>query len=65
VDGHSIPEVLAALKACGESPGRPHIIIAHTTKGKGVSIFENQVKFHGVTPTTDEYHQAVKELQSR
>jgi len=64
VDGHAIPEVLAALKACGEVKGRPGMIIAHTTKGKGVSIFEDQVKFHGVTPTTEEYQQAVKELQS-
>ncbi len=64
IDGHSIPEVLGALKACGEVKGRPSMIIAHTTKGKGVSIFENQVKFHGVTPSTEEYHQAVKELQS-
>jgi len=64
VDGHSIPEVLDALQACVEVKGSPSIIIAHTTKGKGVSIFEDQVKFHGVTPTTEEYNQAVKELQS-
>jgi transketolase len=64
VDGHAIPDILDTLKMCGEVKGRPSIIIAHTTKGKGVSIFEDQVKFHGVTPTTEEYHQAVKELQS-
>ncbi len=64
VDGHSIPDILDTLKACGSVKGQPSIIIAHTTKGKGVSIFEDQVKFHGVTPTVEEYHQAVKELQS-
>ena len=64
VDGHSIPDILDTLEACGSVQGAPSIIIAHTTKGKGVSIFEDQVKFHGVTPTTEEYHQAVKELQS-
>ena len=64
VDGHAIPDIQDALKACGEIKGRPSIIIAHTTKGKGVSIFEDQVKFHGVTPTTEEYQIAVKELQS-
>jgi transketolase len=64
INGHAIPEIKDALTACGEVKGRPSIIIAHTTKGKGVSIFEDQVKFHGVTPTTEEYHQAVKELQS-
>ena len=65
VDGHNPLEILVALNACEAVNGRPSIIIAHTTKGKGVSIFENQVKFHGVTPTTEEYQQAVKELQSR
>jgi transketolase len=64
VDGHSIPDMLDTLQACDSAKGSPSIIIAHTTKGKGVSIFEDQVKFHGVAPTTEEYHQAVKELQS-
>jgi transketolase len=64
VDGHSIPEVLDALKACQAVKGMPSMIIAHTTKGKGVSIFEDQVKFHGVTPTTEEYQQAMQELQA-
>jgi transketolase len=64
IDGHAIPEILEALTACGKIKGKPSIIIAHTTKGKGVSIFEDQVRFHGVTPTTEEYQLAVKELQS-
>jgi transketolase len=64
VDGHSIPDILDALKACGSFKGQPSMIIALTTKGKGVSIFEDQVKFHGVAPTTEEYQQAVMELQS-
>lgn len=65
VDGHSIPDILDALQACGSVKDAPSIIIAHTTKGKGVSVFEDQVKFHGVAPNTEEYHQAIKELQSR
>jgi transketolase len=64
VDGHAIPDILDTLKACRSVKGQPSIIIARTTKGKGVSIFEDQVKFHGVTPTTEEYQQAVQELQS-
>ncbi len=64
VDGHSIPDILEALRLCGTVRGLPSIIIAHTVKGKGVSIFEDQVKFHGVAPNTEEYQQAIKELQS-
>ena len=62
VDGHQIAELLAAYKACEQVKGRPSIIIAHTVKGKGVSIFEDQKKYHGVAPTPEEYHQALKEL---
>jgi transketolase len=62
VDGHKISEVLAALDVCEKVAGRPSMIIAHTVKGKGVSIFEGQVKFHGVTPNKEEYEQAMKEL---
>ncbi len=62
VDGHSFPELLAALKGAEDVKGRPSMIIANTVKGKGVSIFENQVKYHGVAPNKEEYQQALKEL---
>ncbi len=62
VDGHDIGALLAALKTCREAKGRPSMIIARTIKGKGVSIFEDQKKYHGVVPTPEEYQQALKEL---
>lgn len=64
VDGHSFPELLQALNACDLLKGRPKVIVAHTIKGKGVSIFEDQQKFHGVAPTEEEYRQARKELEA-
>jgi transketolase len=64
IDGHSLPNILEALATCESVTDRPSIIIARTVKGKGVSIFEDQVKFHGVTPTLEEYQQAMKELQA-
>jgi transketolase len=62
VDGHDIPELLEALKTCRGVSGRPSLIIAHTVKGKGVSVFEDKAKYHGVAPTDEEYQQALKEL---
>jgi transketolase len=62
VDGHHIGELLAALQSCREVQGRPSMLIAHTVKGKGVSIFEGQKKYHGVAPTPEEYQQALQEL---
>ena len=64
VDGHSFPELLGALEETEKVKDRPSMIIAHTVKGKGVSIFENQVKYHGVVPNQEEYQQALKELQA-
>ncbi len=61
-DGHDFPGLLAALKACRARRGRPHVIIAHTVKGKGVSLFENEAKYHGAVPNEEEYRQALKEL---
>lgn len=64
VDGHRIPELLAALHACDLVKGQPSMIVAHTVKGKGVSIFEDKAKYHGVAPTAEEYQQALQELQA-
>ena len=62
VDGHDIPQLLAAFTACKEVKGQPSMIIAHTIKGKGVSIFEGQKKYHGTAPNPEEYQQALREL---
>ncbi|HDH51321.1 MAG TPA: transketolase [Nitrospirae bacterium] len=64
VNGHKMDEILGALDDAGNTKGRPTVIIAHTVKGKGVSIFEGKVEYHGVAPTADELEQAMKELNS-
>jgi transketolase len=62
VDGHDIGQLQEAFRACKETKGRPSMVIAHTVKGKGVSIFEGQKKYHGTTPNPEEYQQALREL---
>jgi transketolase len=62
VDGHRMAEILAALETCRGVSGRPSMIIAQTVKGKGVSLFEDKAKYHGVAPSPEEYQQALKEL---
>ena len=63
VDGHDH----GALKACFErlpfsNNGKPNLVIAHTTKGKGVSFMENKVLWHYRTPQGEEYKMAIQEL---
>ncbi|HEX3053919.1 MAG TPA: transketolase [Aggregatilineaceae bacterium] len=42
--------------------GKPNLILAHTTKGLGVSFIENTVKWHHKVPTQDELARALEEL---
>jgi len=62
IDGHNIKEILNALDEAESKKGKPTVIIAHTVKGKGVSIFEGKVEYHGVAPTSKELEIALKEL---
>lgn len=64
VDGHSVPELLAAFDRAAETRGRPTAVIAHTVKGKGVSFMEDNAAFHGKAPNPEELAQALAELAS-
>jgi len=60
-DGHNHESLSNVLKANGKTA--PTIIIANTTKGKGVSFMENEVAWHYRTPTDELFLQAIKELE--
>ena len=62
VDGHDIEAILNALKEAETVKGQPTVIVAKTTKGKGVSFMEDQAGWHGKAPNDEQYEQAVKEL---
>jgi transketolase len=59
VNGHDFHELIEALNT---STKKPKVIIAHTTKGKGVSFMEDNVDFHGKAPTKEEAEIALREL---
>ena len=60
-DFESLDKAFAAAKAC---KGKPSVIIANSTKGKGVSFMENQVGWHGKAPNDEQYAQAVAEIKA-
>lgn len=62
IDGHDIGQINEAIEEAKRAPGKPHMIIAHTVKGKGVSFMEGNNHFHGVAPTPEEAQAALKEL---
>jgi transketolase len=62
-DGHDHAQLQATLARVPAQPGRPTIVIAHTTKGKGVSFMENTVLWHYRTARGDEFDRALAELE--
>jgi len=61
-DGHDFPAILGAFERARSVTGRPVVIIARTTKGKGVSFMEANSLWHARVPTEDELADAVREL---
>jgi len=59
INGHDFEEISDAVKKAKESKDKPTVIIAHTTKGKGISFMENQSSWHGKAPNDDEYKTAL------
>jgi transketolase len=61
-NGHSVSQVAEALGLAEQIHNQPTIIIAHTTKGRGVSFMENQSYWHGNVPNAEQLKQALSEL---
>ena len=61
IDGHDFSELPEALRKKSEE--KPHCIIAHTVKGKGVSYMEHNAAWHGGIPKGDQIIQAHNELR--
>jgi transketolase len=63
VDGHDHISLAAALGSAPWEIGRPSFLIAHTTKGKGVSFMENSVDWHYRTPSAEQLALSLYELR--
>jgi transketolase len=64
VHGHNVRELLDALDRADEVHARPSVIIARTTKGKGVSFMEYDNRWHGMAPNQAQYEAALAELEA-
>jgi transketolase len=62
VNGHDVRQVAEALSLAAQIHDRPTLILAHTTKGRGVSFMENQSYWHGNVPNKEQLEQALAEL---
>jgi transketolase len=63
IHGHNVREILDALDRADDVHAMPSVIIARTTKGRGVSFMEYDHRWQGGVPTPVQYEQALAELQ--
>jgi transketolase len=64
VDGHNVAALQETVTGLDTASGPPHVLIARTTFGKGVSYMEGQIKWHYWPMSDAEYRQAVQEIEA-
>ncbi len=64
IDGNDIEALQNAFISLPFEKGKPSVIIANTTKGKGISFMENNIKWHHGVPNEEQYELALKELDA-
>lgn len=63
IDGHDHDALTTTFSKLPFEVDRPSCVIAHTTKGKGVSFMEHSVLWHYRTAVGVEYQSALRELE--
>jgi transketolase len=64
VDGHDVGVMLKAFDDLDPVTGPPHVLVARTTFGRGVSFMENQIRWHYFPMSDQEYERAADEVRS-
>lgn len=65
VQGNDISDLMRVFDALDYAGDKPKLLIAHTTKGNGVSFMENGAKWHHGVPAEAQYLSAIKEIEER
>jgi transketolase len=62
VDGHNAKALTSALESLDMTSGQPHVLLARTVAGKGVSFMESRIEWHYLPMCDEEYEVAVAEV---
>lgn len=65
INGDDMESIVKAFDSIDYNNHKPHLIISRTTKGEGVSLMENILKWHHGVPTREEYEKAISEIEQR
>lgn len=63
VDGHDLTRIALTIDGVNTADGSPHVVVAKTVFGKGVSYMERQLKWHYWPMSDEEYQQALGDIQ--
>jgi transketolase len=63
VDGHDTQQIARTISGLATDSGPPHVLVARTVFGKGVSYMEGQIKWHYWPMSDEEYQQALAEIE--
>lgn len=62
VDGHDCGALYGALDGLSAGPGRPHVVLAQTVFGRGVSYMEREIEWHYLPMDDIQYARALADL---
>lgn len=65
MNGDEMSDIVSKLSSIDYASSVPHLIVSHTTKGKGVSYMENKASWHHGVPNEEQYQQAMREISER
>lgn len=64
VDGHDVAGLARSLDGLDTRTGPPHVVIARTVFGHGVSFMESEIKWHYLPMSQPEYEAAMAQIEA-
>jgi transketolase len=65
VDGHDVDALTATLESLASASSRPHVLLARTTFGRGVSYMERELAWHYLPMSDEQYLTALSEMDGK
>jgi transketolase len=62
-DGNNVARFVDTVEGLDLNNGKPHVVLARTIKGKGISFIEDQASWHHKIPVGDQIVHAIEELE--
>jgi transketolase len=65
IEGNNLYSIIDGFISLKYGNGKPKLIIAHTTKGYGISFMKNNYKWHHKVPNEEQFREAILEIDNR